>query len=210
MKSTEGLRALLDEHGIPSTSRSALRLHQYLQLLAKWNRKVNLTSSTDWSALYPHFAEAIWASRFYPPQPRFHLDIGSGAGFPALLLKIVVPEMILTLVESRSRRASFLETVIGEAGLENVAVISERIEDVLDSSMVAADWDMVSWKAIRLGRNQVERLIRRVAPVCEFWLFHGATLPLRNCRIDDFLMLVRRETAPFDHQRHLSIYRRAI
>jgi 16S rRNA (guanine527-N7)-methyltransferase len=93
VESAEELNRLLDEFGIPAGSDSGLKLRTFLKLLEKWNARINLTSSTDWNVLEPLFAEGLWASGFYPAGFVQHLDIGSGAGFPGLPMRIMAPQM---------------------------------------------------------------------------------------------------------------------
>ena len=110
MGSSEALDQLLMDSAIPPDSEIALRLTRYLGLLEKWNSRINLTSSTDWRVIGPMVREGIWAAQFYPPEAVSHLDIGSGAGFPALLLKSMIPRIELDMVERRERKCRFLET----------------------------------------------------------------------------------------------------
>ena len=121
------LKKLLQDWRIPLDSHPAERMLQYLRLLEKWNSRVNLTASSDWDSIGFLFEEAIWASKFYGKSFARHLDIGSGAGFPAIVLKILNPSIALEMVESREKRAIFLETVLAELGLKDSKVSNSRI-----------------------------------------------------------------------------------
>ena len=101
MRTKDGLKQLLREFGIEPDSDNCLKLQTYLSLLEKWNPRVNLTANIAWNALEPLFREGIWAAMQYPAECRTHLDIGSGAGFPAIILRVFHSEMELELVESR-------------------------------------------------------------------------------------------------------------
>ncbi len=194
MDAAEGLGELLRRYGIEDDSREARAFHAYLRLLQKWNSRINLTASTEWHALCWLFEEALWAAQFYPTGPTGHLDIGSGAGFPALLLRILRPAMRLCLVEGRSRRAAFLETVVTELRLEETAVFGDRIEEFLQKK-VALRFQIVSWKALKLGTEAFRALVEAGRPAVHFWLFHGPELPLQDpAQAASCLRLLRRET----------------
>ena len=125
MDAADSLKRLLVRTGIGAESESGSKMLCYLRLLEKWNSRINLTASTEWSALGPLFEEGIWAARFYAGRrAAFHLDIGSGAGFPGVLLRILTPRMQLDMVESRSKRAAFLDSVIQEIGLSESRIFN--------------------------------------------------------------------------------------
>jgi 16S rRNA (guanine527-N7)-methyltransferase len=175
------LEELLSRYGIRAGSAEALGLIGYRDLLEKWNRRMNLTASTAWPDLAPLFEEGIWAAQRYPGAALDHLDLGSGAGFPALPLRIMRPSMRLRLVESRGRRCAFLETVAATLRLAGVEVIQGRIEQYLDSGD-AGGIDLVSWKGVKLSRQALEGLCRIARPSARFWMFHGPELPLDDPR----------------------------
>jgi 16S rRNA (guanine(527)-N(7))-methyltransferase RsmG len=206
MVSAEEMECLLDEFGIPIGSDSGLKLRTFLALLQKWNARINLTASTEWDALKPLFAEGLWASGFYPAQSVRHLDIGSGAGFPGIPMRIMAPQMKLEMVESREKRAYFLESAAAELGLVGTEVRRQRLDEFLRSSYEA--WDCFSWKALKLGKEDMELLLGRAKPESRFWLFHGKELPVQDQGIlESRLELVRQESFPGKKEWRLSIYR---
>jgi 16S rRNA G527 N7-methylase RsmG len=158
---------------------TAQRLEAYRKLLEKWNPRVNLTASMEWRALGPLFEEAVWAAGLCPVRPTCHLDIGSGAGFPALPMALLHPESRFDLLEPRVRRAAFLETVALELGMRNVVVMPLRVDSYLASREDKVS-GRVSWKAIRLAGKDADLLLRRAASGTEFWLFHGRELPVED------------------------------
>jgi 16S rRNA (guanine(527)-N(7))-methyltransferase RsmG len=178
MDSAAGLRELVGRAGIAAEAGD--RLLRYLRLLEKWNARMNLTSRTDWEGLGPMFEEAVWAAGQYGAAAHRHLDIGSGAGFPALPMAALRPEMRLDLLEPRARRAVFLEIAARELGLREARVHEARLGDYLDGDLEARGWDRVSWKAVRIGAGDVEVLAERAVPHAEFWLFHGRQLPVED------------------------------
>ena len=106
------------------------RVEAYLGLLEQWNRKVNLTGLRGREdILRDLFAETFLASPLLAEQDGTLLDVGSGAGFPGMALKIYRPDLDVYLLEPRRRRASFLETVRRRLGLEGAAVICKRLEE---------------------------------------------------------------------------------
>ena len=106
------------------------KIQQYLELLVKWNYKFNLTAEKDPdSILKRHVFDSLQYSRALKPDFRV-MDIGSGAGFPGIPLKIIFPEMALVLVESQRKRCSFMETVVRELGIDQTEVINTRAEDI--------------------------------------------------------------------------------
>jgi 16S rRNA (guanine527-N7)-methyltransferase len=178
----------------------------YLALLEKWNPRVNLTATTKWDELGTFFAEAIWAAGFYPKGPVAHLDIGSGAGFPAIPMRVVLPEMRLCMVESRTKRAAFLETVTTGLRLEGTKVICNRVEEIL-RAREAPPFNIVSWKGLRLSAEALELLLAASCPKTQFWVFHGQELPVEAPeRAGRALNLMRREHFPGRPGWQLSIY----
>jgi 16S rRNA (guanine527-N7)-methyltransferase len=99
----------------------------YRNLLIKWNKIHNLTSITDPDEIWEkHFLDSIAPLPFLSPRSSL-LDIGSGAGFPGIPLKIVSPDLYVILIESRQKKCSFCDACIRELGLKNIAVEWKRI-----------------------------------------------------------------------------------
>jgi 16S rRNA (guanine(527)-N(7))-methyltransferase RsmG len=179
MECAEGLKRLLGEFGISSESYGARQLLGYLELLEKWNARINLTAAREWAALEPLFREGIWASRLYPVEAHTHLDIGSGAGFPAIPLQILVPGVRMEMVESRAKRSAFLETVIHALGMES-CVHTERLDRFLSHCQGGGIWDCISWKGVKLLTRDVFELRLHAHPQTQFWIFHGRELAVEE------------------------------
>ena len=110
----------------------------YLDLLVKWNQKINLTSEkSSQDILLRHIFDSLQYATFISSQDEI-LDIGSGAGFPGIPLKIIYPELVATLIESQRKRCSFLETVISQLGLTAIKVINDRAEKTSPKRLVEA------------------------------------------------------------------------
>ena len=143
------LRVLLDPRLPQNSNISDLvvsRVQTYLDLLVKWNHKINLTAEKDHeNILKLHVFDSIQYSRALKPNFRV-MDIGSGAGFPGIPLKIIFPELNLVLVESQRKRCSFMETVVRELELDHVVVKNVRAEDIL--AQQEAQFDAVIFRAV--------------------------------------------------------------
>lgn len=209
MADNEYLKDLMQKAGYASGSEPVLRILRYFELLEKWNRQINLTSSVQSGAIRILFHEAIWAARFYPVGDSYHLDIGSGAGFPALILRALKERMRLDLVESRSKKAVFLETVVQDLGMTSVNVFNGRLRDYFQNRN-ANMWDCISWKAVKVSHEEMSFLAERSKAETRFWLFHGTQLPLE--KPEDavrWLHLLNRKEFPGKKGWHLSIYKPA-
>ena len=135
------------------------QVEQYLQLLLKWNQKINLTAEKDpEEILKKHVFDSLQYCRAIEPGSCV-MDIGSGAGFPGIPLKIVFPELELVLVESQRKRCSFLETVVRELKLEQVTVLNVRAEDISEDRQS----DAVVFRAVS-GAQECLNLSARFLP----------------------------------------------
>jgi 16S rRNA (guanine(527)-N(7))-methyltransferase RsmG len=207
MDSAGALKLILMESAIAPESVAAQRLTAYLALLEKWNERINLTSSTDWEVIGPMFREGIWASKLYPSGAGTHLDIGSGAGFPALLLKILHPHIRLELVESREKKRQFLETAAYSLGLMDVEIRHARLHDYLNQCPEDQHWDCISWKALRLEAEDLLRLHGRAREQTQFWMFHGLEPSWEETEaVRQRFQLMRKEKIPGRREWNLSIY----
>ena len=205
MTSHDGLRQLLARFRIPEGGEAGLALLGYLELLKKWGRRMSLTGSPEWPTLGPMFEEAFKAATLYPEHPRRHLDLGSGAGFPSLPVRILRPEMALDLVEARGKKAIFLETAATSLGLTGVRVHNQRIDEFL-GSQPGTSWDTVGWKAIRLSDDDLGAVLQR-APG-EIWVFHGDRFPGDESAILRSYRLANREPSPGRDSSYISVFRR--
>jgi 16S rRNA (guanine527-N7)-methyltransferase len=116
----------------------ATRLRIYLDLLLRWNARINLTAIRDPEQIVTrHFGESLFAARILCDAGAFKSgareaptlsDIGSGAGFPGIPIKLVAPEVHVTLIESQNKKATFLRQVIRTLDLKGIDVFSERAE----------------------------------------------------------------------------------
>jgi 16S rRNA (guanine527-N7)-methyltransferase len=117
----------LDEMALPLNAATQVRLLQYLDLLAKWNRVYNLTAIREKEQMVSnHLLDSLVLTGLIEG-PRI-LDVGSGAGLPGIPLAVSHPEWDITLLDSNHKKTAFLRQVVSELGLTNVSVASERVE----------------------------------------------------------------------------------
>ena len=107
------------------------QLHKYFELLVEYNKVMNLTGITEEEEVYlKHFYDSITLVRVVDLNNVSSLcDIGTGAGFPGMVLKIIFPELEVTLVDSLNKRIEFLKIVINELGLNKIEAIHARAEE---------------------------------------------------------------------------------
>jgi 16S rRNA (guanine527-N7)-methyltransferase len=118
------------EIGIPLSSHVAARLVLYLKELQRWNAKMNLTAiEQERDIIAKHFLDSLAAFKVFNPRPGLSiLDVGTGAGFPGMVLKLQAPELAVTLLEPSTKKAAFLHHLIGILGITGMAVVTQRLE----------------------------------------------------------------------------------
>jgi 16S rRNA (guanine527-N7)-methyltransferase len=122
---------LLRPFELELTSSQIGQVLTYLKLLLRWNQKINLTAiRTPEECLTRHFGESLYLARWVNLQGKL-LDIGSGAGFPGLALKIAFPDLAATLLEPAAKKRAFLKEVARACQIGSVDVRRERLEDFL-------------------------------------------------------------------------------
>jgi 16S rRNA (guanine527-N7)-methyltransferase len=123
-------------------------LQRYLDLLLRWNARVNLTAVRDPEKIVTrHFGESLFAARILLPgregaAASTLADVGSGAGFPGIPMKLFAPQLELTLIEAHSKKAVFLREVVRSLGLDRVEVFGGRAEDWAQTA------DLVTLRAV--------------------------------------------------------------
>jgi 16S rRNA (guanine527-N7)-methyltransferase len=122
------------------------KIREYTALLLRWNRSVSLTSVTaPIDVVTRHFGESMVASKLLPVEKCRLVDIGTGAGFPGLALKISCPGLKLDLVESNNKKCAFLAEVVRALGLSEVDIHAKRYEDIRPRDIFA---DIVTCRAV--------------------------------------------------------------
>jgi len=146
----------------PLDSRQVEQISTYLNLLLKWNARMNLTAVRDpEQVLTRHFGESIFSARalFQDIAAAATLaDVGSGAGFPGMPIALLRPNVRVTLIESHGKKATFLKEVIRTLSLSNVEVASVRAEDYPGLT------DVVTFRAVERFASILPAAARIVAP----------------------------------------------
>jgi 16S rRNA (guanine527-N7)-methyltransferase len=128
--SDEQIRAILSDYLRPLPAGIEFKVQEYVALLDSWNRKIPLTSvRVDEEIVRFHFGESIFAAPFLGEGDGRLADVGSGAGFPGLALKLAKPALEVILIEPNKKKCAFLHEVIRELGLTGVDVMASRFED---------------------------------------------------------------------------------
>jgi 16S rRNA (guanine527-N7)-methyltransferase len=135
---------------LPSTgeeSKWAASLEGYLDEWAKWNSKINLTSETDPDAIIgKHIFDSLqYARAVKNPEARV-MDIGSGAGFPGIPLKVVFPCLSMTMVDSQRKRTNFLRNCVRKMSLSNVEILTGRAEDL--DARYQENFDLIVFRGV--------------------------------------------------------------
>ena len=117
--------------GIEVTDEEISKLEKYADLLKEWNEKINLTAITEKDQVFlKHFYDSLTLVKIINLDKVDNLcDLGTGAGFPGLVLKIFFPQLKLTLVDALNKRINFLDVVVKELSLENVTLVHARAEE---------------------------------------------------------------------------------
>ena len=123
---------------------------QYMELLLSWNEKFNLTAITDpQEIIIKHFADSCGTvGQEIVNREAWLADIGSGAGFPGIPLKILCPDLKIVLMDSLKKRISFLEEVIRELSLKGISAVHGRAEDLAREKEYREQFDYVTARAV--------------------------------------------------------------
>ncbi|MFB9974755.1 16S rRNA (guanine(527)-N(7))-methyltransferase RsmG [Allobacillus sp. SKP2-8] len=143
-------QANLIEHGIELSEHQLAQFKLYYELLVEWNEKMNLTAITDQEEVYlKHFFDSLTASFHYDfSQPLTVCDVGAGAGFPSIPLKIVYPHLQMTIVDSLKKRVTFLNHLADELNLTEIAFYHDRAENFGKNKKFRESFDVVLSRAV--------------------------------------------------------------
>ena len=144
---------LFDEtkkNGMELSDKQIAQFNLYYELLTAKNKVMNLTAITEYNdVVKKHFIDSMMISRVLDIKKINSLcDVGTGAGFPGIPLKIVYPHLHLTLVDSVGKRVNFLSEVVEKLGLEDVEAIHSRTEDLAHNSKYREKYDLVTARAV--------------------------------------------------------------
>jgi 16S rRNA (guanine527-N7)-methyltransferase len=168
--------------GCPLTGFQIDHFLVYLDDLKEWNQRVNLTAITeDDEIIEKHFIDSLAGLKAIEKRAgQTVLDIGAGAGFPGLPLKIGFPELRATLVESSQKKAAFLYHIIGKLHLTETAVLNQRVEKLTEKT---ARYDLIVARAFAKKEVALERALALLSPKGKFILYQGreeSVTPLKH------------------------------
>lgn len=147
----ETFYTLLAEQNINLNDLQKKQFERYFELLVEWNEKINLTAITEKEEVYlKHFYDSIAPilQGLIENQEIKLLDIGAGAGFPSLPMKILYPQLDVTIIDSLNKRINFLTLLAQELELENVHFYHGRAEDFGQDTNFRAQFDIVTARAV--------------------------------------------------------------
>jgi 16S rRNA (guanine527-N7)-methyltransferase len=145
---SERIEIILLEYGVEPSSALVDRIQVYLRLLLKWNQSISLTAITDPKQIVRfHFGESLFAASVVPIRNGRLADVGSGAGFPGLPLKLLLPDLDLTLIEASAKKATFLSELIRKLKIDHAQVFHGRAEES-DKEAAVPPFDFVAARAL--------------------------------------------------------------
>ncbi len=156
---------------------------KYYELLVEWNKVMNLTGITEYEEVNEkHFVDSLSIVKAIDiSKIESVIDIGTGAGFPGIPLKIAFPHLKVTLLDSLNKRIKFLDTVISELGLENIKTIHGRAEDYAKQAEYREQYDLC-----------VSRAVANLATLSEYCIPYviqgGLFIPYKSGEIDEELL----------------------
>lgn len=166
------LQQALSELKLPLSDEQQLQLLYYLQQLLFWNKAYNLTAiKDDQQALIKHIFDSLSIVPFLPAGDL--LDIGTGAGLPAVMVAICQPQRAVTALDSNQKKIRFIKQVASELGLKNLTPVASRIEahtgtyQVITSRAFASLVDFVTHSQNKLADNGIICAMKGVEPVDE-------------------------------------------
>jgi len=140
----------LENHGIEINDKQLKQFDLYFKMLVEWNEKINLTALTAKEDVYlKHFYDSITAAFYYDFKKELHIcDVGAGAGFPSIPLKICFPHLKITIIDSLNKRIGFLNHLATELEIDHVYFHHGRAEDFGSDPEYREKFDIVMARAV--------------------------------------------------------------
>ena len=179
----------IEELNINYTEKQLEQLDKYYKLLVEWNKKMNLTSILDEKEVYlKHFYDSLTLVKIIDlNQVNSILDVGSGAGFPGVVLKIFFPHLMLDIIDSNNKKILFISKVVEELGLENVNLIHSRCEQYAQNNK--EKYDLVTSRAVANLNTLIEISISLVK-VGEYFVAMKGNIEEEIKQIDNELRIL--------------------
>ena len=138
----------VDKLGINLSEIQLKQFYNYMNLLIEWNEKINLTAITEPDEIIlKHFVDSLTISKYISDGTKV-VDVGTGAGFPGIPLKIVRQEIYIILLDSLQKRINFLDEVINELNLEKITTVHSRVEDFGKNKEYREEFDIATSRAV--------------------------------------------------------------
>lgn len=146
----EQFKEALSQKGIHLSDQQLQQYNRYFELLVEWNGKMNLTAITEKKEVYlKHFYDSISAAFYFDFTKEWTIcDVGAGAGFPSIPLKIAFPQLSVTIVDSLNKRITFLEHLASELKLDRVQFVHDRAETFGQNKNYREQYDLVMARAV--------------------------------------------------------------
>ena len=161
MNFVDELKIAATEYGLNLTEDQISAFNKYYELLYEWNKKINLTAITEpKDVAIKHMVDSLscFKADLFKENTSL-IDVGTGAGFPGLPLKIFYPSLKLTLLDSLNKRVKFLQLVVDELGLKDVEIIHARSEEAARNKKYREKFDLATARAVA-----------RLPIICEYCL----------------------------------------
>ena len=153
------LRKYLEELNINLNSEQIFKFYNYMNLLIDWNKKLNLTAITEPEEIVvKHFVDSLTISKYIKENSKL-IDVGTGAGFPGIPLKIYRSDIDVTLLDSLNKRINFLDHVIKELNLEEIKAVHGRAEEYARETEHREKFDIATSRAVANMATLSEYLI---------------------------------------------------
>ena len=177
------INQIFTQHGFSLTNSQVSLFTIYWENLKLWNSKINLTSiRDDHEIIMKHFLDSVAVLNYFVVQENdLVVDVGSGAGFPGIPIKILRPNLDLTLVESVSKKASFLKFLKTRLELENTKIINLRAEEIVNLSQHRQNYDLVLTRYIASIEDSIDYCLPLLKPSGNWVAFKSGNVQDEIC-----------------------------
>lgn len=150
MKENEFFKEQLTAYGFEPSDAQLSSFDRYYEMLIEWNEKINLTAITEYKEVFvKHFLDSVSIIKAYDmSKVSSIIDVGTGAGFPGIPIKIMFPDIHVTLLDSLNKRLNFLNEVISELTLKDIYTVHGRAEDIAKETKHREMYDLCVSRAV--------------------------------------------------------------